>query len=371
MKNIFMYILLCMCLWLSSCSSEQNEQTVAVGIFPVVNPIIVDTVFNSNYVTSLQSIQVVEIRPRLKGVLDKVLVDEGDVVRAGQVLFQMNNPEIKAALMKSKAQLKMLLAEKKSIQIELSNARKLFAKSIIASTEVELLEAKMDGVVARLEELEVEILNFKTQLGFTQIKAPFAGVINRIPFKAGALVDENNVLTKLYNNREMYAYFNLSEVEYLKMLTNSKSGSNQSVDLILADGTKYPFKGFIETTDAEFNSNTGSIAFRAKFKNPHGLLKNGSSGKIQISQPFNKSLIIPQKSTFEVQDKTFVYVVSSTGEVQVKSIQVINRQSDLYVIEGLSQTDNVIYEGIQRVKEGDIIQIKRLGRSAILRSSKL
>lgn len=368
MKNIFMCILFCMHLLFVACSTKNNTQSSEKPTFLVTNPIVLDTVFTSEYVTTLQSIQAVELRPRLKGVLDKILVDEGDEVQAGQLLFQLNNPEISASLMKVKAQLKMVVAEKKSAVIELRNAQKLLNNKIISASEVEMLEAKIDGIVARVEELEVEITNFKTQLGFTQIKAPFSGVINRIPFKVGAFVDENVVLTKIYNNKEMYAYFNLSEVEYLHILAESQSGHPQNVGLILANGGKYRHTGQIETTDAEFNLSTGNIAFRAKFKNPEKLLKSGSSGKIQIPQQFKNALIIPQKATFEVQDKTFVYIVSPQGQIETKAIKILSRQNKLYIIEGLKKADQFIYEGIQNVKEGDAIVTKKLNSKVILQA---
>lgn len=371
MKKSFMCILFCMHVALIACTTKNKIHVSKQDTFLTINPILLDTVFVSEYVTSIQSIQAVELRPRLKGVLDKILIDEGAEVYKGQLLFQQNNPEISASLLKARAQLKFLHTEKKSASIELKNAQKLFSNKIISVSEVEMLEAKNDGIIARIEELEVEIKNFEIQLGFTQIKAPFSGIINRVPYKVGALVDENIVLTKIYNNSEMYAYFNLSEVEYLLLSSKYQSKNHQVVDLVLANGELYNEKGRVETIDAEINSSTGNIAFRAKFNNPNKILKNGSSGKIRIHQEFKNALVIPQKSTFEVQDKTFVYVVSQSGQVMIKSINILSRQHKLYVIDGLNVADHLIFEGIQNIKEGDTVHTKKVNTQTILHTLKI
>jgi membrane fusion protein (multidrug efflux system) len=194
-------------------------------------------------------------------------------------------------------------------------------------------------------------------LSFAEIKAPFDGIIDRIPFKKGSMIDEGDLLTTLSNNNEVFAYFNVSEKEYLNIRAQKASLEKNKITLVLADNNPHKYKGNIETIDGEFDKNTGNIAFRAKFSNPEILLRHGSSGKVQIVNELKHVLIIPQKSTFEIQDKYYVFVVSQTGIVSSKNIIVKQTLPHLFVIDNsLSTGDKIIFEGIQNVKDGDKIQ---------------
>jgi RND family efflux transporter MFP subunit len=170
------------------------------------------------------------------------------------------------------------------------------------------------------------------------------------------LIDEGTLLTSLSNNKEVFAYFNFSEKEYLGYTTQKENGEKGNIMLLLANGQLHKYKGSIETIDGEFDKNTGNIAFRAKFPNPDLLLKHGSSGKVLLTNDIKNALIIPQKSTFEIQDKFYVFVVDANNVAKQRNIVIKQRLPQLYIIEsGLSANDKIIYEGIQNVKEGDKI----------------
>lgn len=170
------------------------------------------------------------------------------------------------------------------------------------------------------------------------------------------MIDEGSLLTTLSNNKEVFAYFNVSEKEYLNIRSQKASIEKNKINLLLANNQPHQYKGTIETIDGEFDKNTGNIAFRAKFANPNLLLRHGSSGIVQLTNELNKAMIIPQKSTFEIQDKYYVYVVDENNKVKAKNILIKQRLPHFYVIENsLTTKDKFVFEGIQKVKDGDQI----------------
>ena len=197
----------------------------------------------------------------------------------------------------------------------------------------------------------------KFHLSATEIRAPFDGTIDRIPLKLGSLVDEGELLTSLSDNSQMFAYFNVSEPEYLNYETDLKNRGNKKVSLLLANNEVLKYKGDVETIESEFDNETGNIAFRARFPNPDHLLKNGETGKVQMTVPLKNALIIPQKTTYEIQDKIYVFVVDKKGIVHSRNITILSEMSDLYVVgTGLNENDRILLEGVQTAKDDDKIK---------------
>ena len=314
---------------------------------------VIDTSFTKEYVAQIQSIQNVEIHAMVKGYLDKINVDEGEYVKAGQVLFNIRPIEFQAELSKAKA-------EAKAAELELQNTKILADKNIVSPTELALATAKLDQ-----EKAEVALAELN--LSYTEIKAPFDGIIDRIKFKTGSLIDEGTMLTTVSNNKEVYAYFNVSESEYLDYKTRAKNDDKNTATLLLANGECHKYKGTIETIESEFDNETGNIAFRAKFPNPDLLLKHGETGKVQLTVPIKNALIIPQKATFEIQDKIYAYVIDQNGVVKSRNITIKQSLPNIYVIDkGLTEKDRILFEGIQSVKEDEKIQAKFISGKEII-----
>ena len=258
------------------------------------------------------------------------------------MLFTIMPKLYEAEVMKQKAQVK-------AAEVEYINTKTLSDKNIVSKAELALAQAKLDIEKAELNKAELE-------LSFTKIKAPFNGITDRIRLKKGSLIDEGALLTTLSNNNEVYAYFNVSEVEYLDF-KNRKVDDKQKVTLILANGEEDKNEGEIETIEGEFDNNTGNISFRAKFPNPDLILKHGETGKVRLTLPLKNALIIPQKCTYELQDKIYVYVLNKDNKLVAKSIVVKQKLSNLYVIEsGLDVTDKILLDGIQSAKEDEKIE---------------
>ncbi|MFN3589505.1 MAG: efflux RND transporter periplasmic adaptor subunit, partial [Spirosomataceae bacterium] len=197
-----------------SCKNEEKE-TQETANYKVIQPLRMDTTYVQEYIADIQAVQNIEIRAKVTGFLDKQFIDEGKFVQNGQLLFKLSDNVFKEELQRAKINKKLALTELKALEIELKNTEKLLTNNIVAKTEVELIKIKIEAAKAKLEMADAEVSKALLHVSFTEVKAPFQGVVNRIPFKAGSLIEEGTVLTTLANNSQMYVYFNLSEIDYL------------------------------------------------------------------------------------------------------------------------------------------------------------
>lgn len=342
---------------LTSCISKKEEKE-ETGKYTVTNAVLIDTSFTKEYVSQIKSIRNIEIRAQEKGFLQNIYVDEGQYVNAGQILFRIMPKIYEAELLKAQA-------EAKAAEIELLNAKTLAEKNIISKNEQAMAQAK-------LEQAKAEVALAKIHLSFTEIRAPFAGTIDRIPLKLGSLVDEGALLTSLSDNSKILAYFNVSEPEYLDYQTNSKNRGDSNVNLLLANGQPLKQKGKVEVIESEFDSETGNIAFRASFPNPERILKNGETAKVLMSVPIKNALVIPQKATYEIQDKKYVFIVDKNDVLKSREITITGSIPDLYVVEnGITASDRIVLDGIQKAKDDDKIKYNYLKPADVLAHLKL
>ncbi len=344
MKKTIVFTGLIALLCLVSCTTKKEEKE-EVNKYTVTNPVTIDTSFTKQYVSQIKSVRNIEIRAQEKGYLQNIYVDEGQTVKKGQILFRIMPGLYQAELLKAQA-------EAKASEVELQNAKMLADKNIVSKNEQVVAQAKLD-------EANAEVALAKLHLSFTEIRAPFDGTIDRIPEKLGSLIDEGELLTSLSDNSQMYAYFNVSEPEYIDYQTNVKDRAGKNVGLLLANNEVYKSKGNVEVIESEFNNETGNIAFRSRFPNPDKLLKNGETGKVLMNVPLHNVIVIPQKATYEIQDKKYVFVVDKNNVVSSKEITIKGEIPDLYMIEsGITANDKILLEGVQKVKDNDKIEYK-------------
>ncbi|MBX2922843.1 MAG: efflux RND transporter periplasmic adaptor subunit [Chitinophagaceae bacterium] len=342
MNRILLPVILCSLVIGGSCTNKKNESEERVK-YSVTSPLKADTVFAKEYVAQIQSVRNVEIRAFEKGYLQRINVDEGRYVKAGQVLFNIMPAMYETEYLKAQAAVK-------EAELEMLNAKTLADSNIVSKSESAIAQAKLD-------EAKADMALAKLHLSLTEIKAPFDGVIDRIPLKLGSMIDEGALLTTLSDNKSVFVYYNVPEKEYLDYKAQGDTTSLHHVELLLANNQMHKYKGIVETIEGQFDNETGNIAFRAKFPNPDMLLKHGETGKVQMTIPLKNVLIIPQKATYEMQDKIYVYVVDKNNVVRSRNITIKNRLPEIYVIDsGIGEEDRILLEGLQSVKEDQKIE---------------
>ncbi|MBT1706215.1 efflux RND transporter periplasmic adaptor subunit, partial [Chryseosolibacter indicus] len=305
MGRILMFMGLCALISYTSCSSKHEEKEESVK-FLVTSPLRKDTLTTRQYVCQIRSIQHIELRALERGYLQKIFVDEGQSVREGQRMFQIMPMMYQAELQKAEA-------EADFAEIEYKNTKQLADSNVVSPNELAMAKAKFNKAKA-------ELALAQTHLQFTEIKAPFDGIMDRFQARLGSLLDEGDLLTTLSDNRKMWVYFNVPEAEYLDYKSKARKDSVMNVELIMANHKMFEYPGIVETIEADFDNETGNISFRATFPNPKGLLRHGETGNIQIKQPVKNALLIPQKATFEVLEKKYVYVIDKDNVVRSREI---------------------------------------------------
>jgi membrane fusion protein (multidrug efflux system) len=342
MKKMLMFAALLALVCFSSCKSEKEEEGEEVK-FVVTSPLKKDTLINRKYVCQIHAIQHIELRALERGYLQKIYVDEGQNVKAGQLMFQIMPLIYNAELQKSQA-------EADFAEIEFQTTKKLADSNVVSPSELALAKAKFDKAKA-------ELALAQTHLQFTEIKAPFDGIMDHFYVRLGSLVDEGDLLTTLSDNSKMWVYFNVPEAEYLNFKEHEKKDSLMKVNLIMANNQLFKYSGIVETIEADFNNETGNIAFRATFPNPDALLRHGETGNIQMTVPLKNALIIPQKATFEVLEKKYVFVVDKDNIVRQREIVIGAEMPDLYVIKsGIKENERILLEGIRKVSDNEKIE---------------
>lgn len=341
MNKIIIFMSLCASVCFTNCSSKPEEKEEETKV-TVTSPLKQDTVIIRDYVCQIRSIQHIELRALERGYLQNIYVDEGQMVKKGQVMFQIM-PLILQAEMK-KAQ-----AEADFAEIEYKNTKRLSDSNVVSPNELALAKAKFDKANA-------ELAIAQTHLQFTQIKAPFDGIMDRFQVRLGSLVSEGDLLTTLSDNSEMWVYFNVPEAEYLNYKSHTNTENLTKVNLLMANNELFKYSGVVKTIEADFNNETGNIAFRATFPNPEGLLRHGETGNIQMLVPLKDALIIPQKSTFEILEKKYVFVVDKDNIVRQREITIGTELPDIYILkDGVKEGERIVLEGIRKVKDGDKI----------------
>lgn len=356
-----------------SCSSGSGKENAKNKILelPVLTLRTMQIEIPKTYVADIQARQFVEIRSKVEGFVEKIFVDEGDFVVKNQPLFQTSSVELSELVNSANARLMQARAEEKTASLEVDRLKILVDKNIYSPSELELVQFKKDAARSFVMEAEALLKNAQVGLSYTTIRAPFDGLVDRIPYKTGSLVHSGDLLTNIADIDEVFAYYKITENEYLAykrgkidktrlqeevdLANNLKEGLEERyevISLILSDGQVYPQKGQLETMEADFETGTGSIALRVRFPNPDGLLKHGASGKVQMTNPQENIFLIPQKATFEIQDYTYVYMVDQENKVTVRSFRPLGRYGLFYIVEDFNAGDRIVLEGIQLVQDG-------------------
>lgn len=328
---------------------EEHEH----GRYPASTALLTDTVVARDYVCQIHSVQHIEVRALEKGYLQDMLVDEGQQVKEGQLLFRIRPVLYLAEVQRAQA-------EAEFAEIEYRNTKSLADSNVVSPNELALAKA-------RLAKAKAELSMAQAHLGFTEILAPFDGIVGRFHVRKGSLLDEGELITELSDNSTMWIYFNVPEAEYLAYQKNTLAGNGTKVKLKMANGEEFDQAGEITAIESDFNNTTGNIAFRATFPNPQGLLRHGETGNILTDSHLKDVLLVPQKATFEVLDHRYVFVIDKEGILHTTRIEVGPELQHLFVVtDGLKKEDRILLEGLRKVKEADKVDVEFIAPDSVV-----
>ena len=341
---------------LFACSNKQQGMQQGVPDYAVITVEATPATLNSSYPATIRGRQDVEIRPNVSGFITKLCVDEGAVVKKGQTLFLIDPVQFEAAVNVARATVNVAEANVSTAKLTAENKRELAKKNIISEYDLQMAENTLASQEAALAQARAQLINAEKNLSYTEVTSPSDGVVGTFPYRVGSLVSPSSAtpLTTVSDISEMYVYFSMNEKQILDMIRQADGSTSgvlnglPEVELQLADGTIYPEKGKISTLSGVIDQTTGSASIRATFKNPGQLLRSGGSGNIMIPVENEAAIIIPQKATYELQDKKFVFVVTDSSTVVSTEIKVLPQTNgQQYVVSsGLKPGDRIVTEGV-------------------------
>lgn len=346
---------------LASCGNSSSGLPEASSDYTVVTVQTSSSDLNTAYPATIKGMQDTEIRPKVAGFITSVRVKEGDIVKAGQVLFTIDSEQYRAAVMQAKAQIAQIQASIATQELNVKNRQMLNEKGVTSSYDLESAKNTLASLRAQLAQAQASLLSAQDNLRFCTVTSPSAGVVGEIPYRVGSLVSSSSTqaLTTVSNTNQAYVYFSITEKEALELARNSGSlneaiAKMPEVTLQLADGTTYGLKGKVSALSGVIDQSTGALAMRADFPNPQHLLRSGGTGNILMPAKTSNTLTVPQAATFEIQDKKFVYIVNGDNTVTAREITVLSQNDGTYYIvtSGLKAGDRIVTEGVSSLKGG-------------------
>ncbi len=358
-------VLLVCCLALLSSCGQGDKSTGTAPEFAVIEVKTTTANLTNSYPATIKGKQDVEIRPMVSGFITKLHVDEGSVVRKGQVLFSIDPVQYQAAVNSAKAAVETAKAAVNTQELTVNNKRELNRKNIISDYDLQMAENQLAQTKAQLAQAVAQLVNAKNNLSYTSVTSPSDGVVGTVPYRVGSLVSPSTAtpLTTVADISEMYAYFSMTERQLLSQIREGGSTKEilekmPDVQLQLIDGTMYADSGRVETISGVIDQATGSVTMRALFPNKHNVLRSGSTGNVVFPNPMENIIMIPQSATTEVQDKKFVFVLQGDNTLKNTEIKVfsLNDGKYYYVTSGLNAGDKIVIEGVQNLKDGQTIK---------------
>lgn len=374
---------LCFILAIYGCGSAAPKEAQAAAappppLIPVLTVAEKEATTYTDYTGAIEGKVNVDIRPQVDGYLDKIFVDEGATVSAGQPLFKINDRVYQEQLNTALASKQSAEAGLKTAEIEVAKIKPLVQNRVVSEVQLKTAEAAYSQAKAAVTQSLSNIASAKINIGFSLIKAPISGTIGRIPKRIGNLISKGDTepMTTLSDTREVYVYFSMSEPDFLRFNAQA-NGSTMSqklkqlpgVSLILADGSTYQHKGKIQVVDGKFDKNTGSISFRAIFPNPENLLRSGNTGNVRLQESHQTALLVPMSATIDMQDKIFVYLVDANQKISRRTIIIGGKSGNNYLVkEGLKKGDRIVYSGLDGLAEETTIKPQALNADSVYRA---
>jgi len=362
-------------------SQANNNPGNQAAPLPVLQLSTVPATTYREYSATIEGRVNVEIRAQVDGILEKIFVDEGAYVKAGQPLFKINDRLYNEQLSNANASLLAAQANLEKAQVEVDRITPLVKNNVVSEVQLKTAQSTYAAAKAAVAQAQAMVGNARINNGYTLITAPVSGYIGRIPYKTGALVgrSEPQPLTVLSDVSEVYAYFSMSEPDFLQFKNNTEGATIADkvkrlpkVELQLADRTIYPEKGTIETMEGQFDKTMGAVSFRATFPNAAGLLRSGNTGKIRIPEQFEQAVLVPAEATYELQDKVMVFVVADSNKVAGVPITIAGKSGNYYFVEkGVKAGQRIVYSGLDRLHDGTPVAPQLMSLDSLLKAKPL
>ena len=345
----------------ASCGQKSQNIGEAGNDYAVVTLQPKDVELNTAYPATIKGMQDIEIRPKVSGYLTQLLVDEGATVRKGQPLFKIDDVQYRAAVNQAIASVNVVKANINTQKLTVENKKMLHAKQIISDYDLQTAINQLASLEAQLQQAEAALQSARDNLRYCTVTSPGDGVVGVIPYRVGSLVSASSAqpLTTVSSINEMYVYFSMTEKQLLA-LTREQGGLNEAlknmppVTLVLSDGTTYSETGKVSTISGVIDPQTGAVQMRATFSNAQHVLRSGGTGSVLMPNNQKGAIVIPQKATYEIQNKKFVYVVDSKNKVQSREIEVLvqNDGQNYVVSSGLKAGERIVVAGVNKLKNG-------------------
>ena len=354
------WLMLAVCSALLAACGGKGDIKMGDNEYPVMTVGTQGSETQTTYPASIKGVQDVEIRPKVSGFITKLCVQEGQVVKAGQLLFVIDNTTYQAQVRQAQAALNSAKVQLNTTKLTFDNSKKLHERNVIGSYELQTAENNYENARAAVAQAQASLASAKDMLGFCFVKSPANGIVGSLPYKVGALVSAQSAepLTTVSNASSVEVYFSVTEKDVLDM-SKRAGGTHAAIEdfpevkLKLADGTLYQHPGKVVKMSGVINQATGAVSLIARFPNPEHLLKSGASGTIIVPRVSNNSLVIPQSATTEIQDKVFVYKVGPKNQVRYTEITVDpqNDGNNYVVTGGLKAGDKIVTRGLTTLKD--------------------
>ncbi len=377
MKKLPIYLMYAGLLYLAACASKANNmQTPPTPALPVVKLETGSVTTWQEYPATVQGTANVEIRPQVSGYLEKIYVEDGAWVSQGQPLFRINAKEYSQYSTSAAANIQLAKANVEKAQVEVERLEPLVANKVIAEVQLKTAKANLHEAQAAYAQAVSGKGSADITVGYTLITAPVSGYVGHINFKQGSLIGKGELqpLTVLSEVNNVHAYFSMSEADFFSFFSNVNGKTAEEkihnlppVELELADNSIYNAKGKVELVQGQFDRTSGSISFRAVFTNNEKLLRSGITGKIRIPFPLQNKLLVPQQSTYELQDKVYVFALGDSNKVISKQITVKGKSDGNYIVDkGINNGETIVYSGLQRLRDGAVIVPQRVSLDSVL-----
>lgn len=353
-------------LLLPGCGKKQDEQKQMTPALPVMKVQLSPASVSSEYSVRLEGLADAEIRPQVDGMLQAILVREGEKVKKGQPLFRIDDSAYREQYNTALAAQRAAEAQAAVARVNAEKLVPLVENKVIAPVQLTTAKAQEASARAQAAQAAASARSAAINLDYTVVKAPVAGYIGRIPFRQGNLLTRNQAqaLTTVSDVGKMYAVFSISEAGFATFkkvypgeTLQQKIDTVPPVKLTLSDGTVYNHDGKLESISGGFDASTGSIGLRVAFPNPEGFLRSGNSGTVSLSSSYDKVILVPQSATMELQDKVLVTLLTAGNKVAKRVITVAGRSEENYIVsDGLKPGDVIVTAGIEKLQDGMVIK---------------